>query len=85
MNFTLKVWRQDSKSTSGQFSTYSVKEVSPDSSFLEMLDVLNEQLTETDQEPVAFDSDCREGVCGMCSMVIDGQAHGPLPGTVCQL
>ncbi len=86
MKFKLKVWRQPSADLRGRFQTYTVEDISPDSSFLEMIDVLNEQLTERGEEPVAFDSDCREGVCGTCSMVIDGQAHGPLPATTtCQL
>ena len=86
MKITLKVWRQAGPEEAGRMETYHLHEVSPDMSFLEMLDVLNERLIQTGQEPVAFDHDCREGICGMCSLVIDGQAHGPEDGTtVCQL
>ena len=86
MKFRLKVWRQDSSIRAGRLVDYSVDGISPDASFLEMLDLLNEELTERGEEPVAFDSDCREGICGMCSLVINGQAHGPLPATTtCQL
>ncbi len=86
MKFTLKVWRQNDSDSRGSFEVYSVDNISGETSFLEMLDALNMQLTRDDVEPVAFDSDCREGVCGMCSMVIDGQAHGPNPATTtCQL
>ena len=86
MNLRLKIWRQASNSASGGFVTYAVKDISPDSSFLEMLDVLNEQLALEGDEPVAFDSDCREGICGTCCLVINGRAHGPLPATTtCQL
>jgi len=85
MKINLKVWRQKNQNTSGSFETYSV-EASPDMSFLEMFDVLNEQLIEEGKEPVAFDHDCREGICGMCSMVINGRPHGPKQGvTTCQL
>lgn len=79
MNVTLRVWRQQSRDDTGRMVTYQVAEVSPDMSFLEMLDVLNERLEMEDQEPIAFDSDCREGICGTCGLVIDGIAHGPLP------
>lgn len=86
MNLTLKVWRQKNAKTPGQLVTYNVKEISPDMSFLEMFDVLNEDLLRQGQEPVAFDHDCREGICGMCSMYINGRAHGPEKGTTtCQL
>lgn len=85
MRITLKIWRQDDSQTQGRFLTYRLDGVSPDSSFLEMLDVLNEELTAKGEEPVAFDSDCREGICGMCGIVIDGQAHGPERTTTCQL
>ena len=86
MNLTLKVWRQRNKNTEGQLETYPVQGVSPDMSFLEMMDVLNEQLIHEGKEPVAFDHDCREGICGMCSMYINGRPHGPLGGvTTCQL
>ena len=85
MRFTLRVWRQEGPEADGRLVDYPVEGVSPDTSFLEMMDILNEQLTEKGEEPVAFDSDCREGICGMCSMVINGQAHGPLPeSTTCQ-
>lgn len=86
MNLTLKVWRQKSPSVKGSLVTYKVKDISPDMSFLEMLDVLNERLIEQGEEPVAFDHDCREGICGMCSLVINGLPHGPEGGTTtCQL
>jgi succinate dehydrogenase / fumarate reductase iron-sulfur subunit len=86
MEITLKVWRQAGLGQAGRMETYHLHDVSPDMSFLEMLDLLNERLISTGQDPVAFDHDCREGICGMCSLVIDGQAHGPEPGTtVCQL
>jgi succinate dehydrogenase / fumarate reductase iron-sulfur subunit len=86
MDLTLKVWRQENRKAKGRFETYSLKNISPDSSFLEMLDVLNEQLVMGNQDPVAFDHDCREGICGMCSLFINGRAHGPDEAiTTCQL
>ena len=86
LNLTLHVWRQKDKTSPGKMVKYQVKGVSSHASFLEMLDILNEQLIERGEEPVAFDHDCREGICGMCSLVINGQAHGPDQGTtVCQL
>ncbi len=86
MRITLKVWRQKDTDAAGSFKTYYLHDVSPDMSFLEMLDVLNDRLIQTGDEPVAFDHDCREGICGMCSLVINGQAHGGDAGTtVCQL
>jgi len=86
MNLTLKVWRQKNAKTTGQLVTYNVKDISPEMSFLEMFDVLNEDLLRQGQEPIAFDHDCREGICGMCSMFINGRAHGPEKGTTtCQL
>lgn len=86
MKITLKVWRQKSGTTPGEFKTYTMNEVSEDMSFLEMFDVLNEELVRTGDDPIAFDHDCREGICGMCSMYINGRAHGPLTGTTtCQL
>ena len=86
MKFTLRIWRQKDAQQEGQFVRYELSGIEADMSFLEMLDILNEQLTAKGEEPVAFDSDCREGVCGMCSLVIDGKAHGPLQGTTtCQL
>jgi succinate dehydrogenase / fumarate reductase, iron-sulfur subunit len=86
MDLTLKVWRQENRKAKGRFESYSLKNISPDSSFLEMLDVLNEQLVHGNQEPVAFDHDCREGICGMCSLFINGRAHGPDEDiTTCQL
>ncbi|MGE4650305.1 MAG: succinate dehydrogenase/fumarate reductase iron-sulfur subunit [Myxococcota bacterium] len=86
MKFRLKIWKQASGDAPGAFSDYKVDGISPETSFLEMIDTLNERLTERGEEPVAFESDCREGICGMCSMVINGQPHGPLPGTTtCQL
>jgi len=86
MNLTLKVWRQKNKDDRGKFETYPVQHISPDMSFLEMFDVLNEHLINEGKDPVAFDHDCREGICGMCSMFINGRPHGPLQGvTTCQL
>jgi succinate dehydrogenase / fumarate reductase iron-sulfur subunit len=85
MNLTLRVWRQAGPDEPGGFSTYVVRDISPDMSFLEMLDTLNEELILRGEEPVAFDHDCREGICGACGMVINGQAHGPQPTTTCQL
>ena len=86
MHIKLKVWRQSNSSTQGGFENYSLDGVSPDMSFLEMFDVLNEQLIEAGTEPVAFDHDCREGICGMCSIYINGRAHGPdREVTTCQL
>jgi succinate dehydrogenase / fumarate reductase iron-sulfur subunit len=86
MNLTLKVWRQKDKNAAGGFETYQVKDISSEMSFLEMFDVLNERLIVEGKEPIAFDHDCREGICGMCSMVIDGRPHGPWEAnTTCQL
>jgi succinate dehydrogenase / fumarate reductase iron-sulfur subunit len=86
MKLTLKIWRQKDRSTPGKLETYTLDHVSPDMSMLEMLDVLNEQLMHAGQDPIAFDHDCREGICGSCSMVVDGRPHGPRKGTtVCQL
>src|SRR5688500_14938182 len=86
MNLTLKVWRQKNGETPGEFATYHANNVIPDMSFLEMLDVVNEGLLEKGEEPIAFDSDCREGICGMCSLVINGIAHGGFRGTAtCQV
>lgn len=86
MNFTLKIWRQKSANDQGKLVEYKIKDISSDVSFLEMLDVLNESLVEKGEEPVEFDHDCREGICGMCSLYINGEAHGPERGvTTCQL
>jgi succinate dehydrogenase / fumarate reductase iron-sulfur subunit len=86
INITLKIWRQKNTNAKGGIETYSLANVSTDSSFLEMLDQLNEQLINAQKEPVAFDHDCREGICGMCSLYINGRAHGPETGTTtCQL
>ncbi|MCG3164136.1 MAG: Fumarate reductase iron-sulfur subunit [Acidobacteria bacterium] len=86
MNLTLRIWRQKNANTPGEFVTYEAKDVSPDMSFLEMLDVVNEELMRRGEEPIAFDNDCREGICGMCSLMINGVPHGPLPQTAtCQL
>jgi succinate dehydrogenase / fumarate reductase iron-sulfur subunit len=85
MQLTLKIWRQKNASDQGGFATYPVKDVSKDMSFLEMLDVLNEELTEKGEDPVHFDHDCREGICGTCSLYINGKPHGPLQTTTCQL
>mgnify|MGYP006091491599 FL=1 len=86
LNLTLKVWRQKNKDDKGKFETHKLKNLDTHMSFLEMMDVLNEKLILNKIEPVAFDHDCREGICGMCSMVINGRPHGPLKGTTtCQL
>ncbi|MBX3175605.1 MAG: succinate dehydrogenase/fumarate reductase iron-sulfur subunit [Gemmatimonadaceae bacterium] len=86
MNVTLHVWRQAGPETGGSMVTYPAKDISPDMSFLEMLDVVNERLIEQGQEPIAFDHDCREGICGSCGMMINGSAHGPMAlTTACQL
>jgi len=81
LSIKLKVWRQENKDVKGSFKTYEVKDINPDMSFLEMLDVLNEDLIHEDKIPIEFDNDCREGICGMCGMVINGTAHGPKSGT----
>ena len=85
MKITLKIWRQKNKETKGAFKTYSLDHVSPDMSFLEMLDVLNNDLILKGEESIAFDHDCREGICGTCSLYINGRPHGPLQTTTCQL
>lgn len=86
MNLTLNIWRQTRPDTEGKLVRYELTDVSPDMSFLEMLDMLNEKLVEKGEAPVEFDHDCREGICGSCGVMIDGQAHGPMPGTTaCQL
>ena len=86
MTINLKVWKQKNAKTSGNLETYKVDHVSPDMSFLEMFDVLNEKLVQDNKEPIAFDHDCREGICGTCGIMINGRAHGPVAGiTVCQL
>ncbi len=85
MKITLKIWRQPNPGTAGGIQTYELDDVSEDMSFLEMLDVLNEELNAKGEEPVAFDSDCREGICGMCGLMINGEAHGPEVTTTCQL
>ncbi len=86
MNITLKVWRQKNQKDRGAFQTYEVKDISSEMSFLEMFDVLNERLIHEGKEPIAFDHDCREGICGTCSMYINGRPHGPWHGTTtCQL
>lgn len=85
MKLNLKIWRQKNAADKGGFVTYVADEVSKDMSFLEMLDVLNDQLTEKGEDPVHFDHDCREGICGMCSLYINGKPHGPLQTTTCQL
>lgn len=86
MKVTLKVWRQKDQNAKGSLETHQVNDVSPDMSFLEMFDVLNDKLICDGKDPIAFDHDCREGICGMCSMYINGQPHGPLQGvTTCQL
>jgi succinate dehydrogenase / fumarate reductase iron-sulfur subunit len=86
MHFTLRVWRQRNATEPGRMVQYEAKDVEPDMSFLEMLDVVNKELCEKGEEPIAFDSDCREGICGTCSLMIDGRAHGPSKGaTTCQI
>ncbi|MEP6778163.1 MAG: succinate dehydrogenase/fumarate reductase iron-sulfur subunit [Chthoniobacterales bacterium] len=86
MNFLLRVWRQKNHETEGKLVDYEATDISPNTSFLEMLDIVNERLVERGDEPIAFDSDCREGICGTCALTIDGEAHGPEhPGAACQL
>ncbi|MFT5429769.1 MAG: succinate dehydrogenase / fumarate reductase iron-sulfur subunit [Myxococcota bacterium] len=86
MNLTLHVWRQSGPTVTGRFEKYEAKDVSPNSSFLEMLDQVNDGLVGTGKAPIAFDHDCREGICGMCGVMVNGQAHGPVPGTTaCQV
>jgi succinate dehydrogenase / fumarate reductase, iron-sulfur subunit len=85
VKLTLKIWRQPDAATAGSMHTYDVDDVSADMSFLEMLDVLNEELNAKGEDPIAFDSDCREGICGMCGLMINGEAHGPVTTTTCQL
>ena len=85
MKLTLKIWRQAGPQAEGGIHTYDVDEISEDMSFLEMLDVLNEQLINDDEEPIVFDHDCREGICGSCDLMINGEAHGPEVTTTCQL
>lgn len=86
LKLTLRIWRQPDADSPGAFRSYEVSDISPDMSFLELLDVLNEQLIERGEEPVAFDHDCREGICGSCGLMINGQAHGPHRGTAtCQV
>jgi len=86
ISFTLKVWRQNGPTAEGHFDTFEMKDIPGDTSFLEMLDILNEQLIEANKEPFVFDHDCREGICGMCSLYINGHPHGPAQGaTTCQL
>ncbi len=85
MRITLKVWRQKNSNSKGEFRTYQLDQISEDMSFLEVFDVLNHDLIKKGEEPVAFDHDCREGICGACSMYINGRPHGPLQTTTCQL
>src|SRR3712207_1918729 len=85
MRIKLRIWRQPGPTTEGAMHDYELDDVSPDMSFLEMLDVLNEELLTRGEEPVAFDSDCREGICGSCGLMINGEAHGPEVTTTCQL
>jgi succinate dehydrogenase / fumarate reductase, iron-sulfur subunit len=85
MDFTLKVWRQKNAKDKGKLVEYKLKDISADVSFLEMMDELNENLAHKGEDPIAFDHDCREGICGMCSMFIDGKPHGPVQSTTCQL
>ncbi len=86
MNFRLRIWRQPSAKSRGKLVDYEMRDISPNTSFLEMLDILNEKLLGRGDEPIAFDSDCREGICGTCSLTLNGEAHGPdHPGAVCEL
>ncbi|MEQ8713175.1 MAG: succinate dehydrogenase/fumarate reductase iron-sulfur subunit [Cyclobacteriaceae bacterium] len=85
MDLTLKIWRQKNANSKGKMETYQVKDISPDTSFLEMLDILNNDLESQGVDPVHFDHDCREGICGMCSLYINGHPHGPQQTTTCQL
>src|SRR6266480_3351420 len=86
MNFKLRVWRQKNRQSRGKLLTYEARDISPNTSFLEMLDIVNENLLGRGDDPIAFDSDCREGICGTCSLTINGEAHGPdHPGAVCEL
>jgi len=86
MNFTLKIWRQKNRQAEGRLVTYTVRDIPPDASFLEMLDILNQDLVTKGEEPVAFDHDCREGICGSCGLMIKGRAHGPNRGVAtCEL
>jgi succinate dehydrogenase / fumarate reductase iron-sulfur subunit len=86
MDFTLKIWRQANAKAKGKFEIYKISNISPDTSFLEMMDILNDKLVCEGRDPVAFDHDCREGICGMCSLYINGHAHGPDSDiTTCQL
>jgi len=86
MNFRLRVWRQKDRQSKGRLVDYEARDVSPDTSFLEMLDIVNDELTERGETPIAFDSDCREGICGSCALTINGQAHGPQhPSAACQI
>ncbi|MCS7074509.1 MAG: succinate dehydrogenase/fumarate reductase iron-sulfur subunit [Bacteroidia bacterium] len=86
LNFTLKVWRQPGPNQPGQFKTYKAENISPNASFLEMMDVVNEQIIRAGEDPITFDHDCREGICGSCGMYINGRAHGPGKGTTtCQV
>jgi succinate dehydrogenase / fumarate reductase iron-sulfur subunit len=86
VKLTLHVWRQESAKAEGRFETYQTPDITPDMSFLEMLDVVNQELIESGRDPIAFDHDCREGICGMCGLVINGEAHGPqTAATTCQL
>ena len=86
MNFRLKIWRQKDQRSKGRLVDYRARDISPETSFLEMLDIVNDELTERGESPIAFDSDCREGICGACSLTINGQAHGPQhPAAACQI
>src|ERR1700675_4306908 len=86
MNFNLRVWRQKNAQSKGKLVKYEAKDISPNTSFFEMLDIVNEQLISRSEEPIAFDSDCREGFCGTCSLTINVEAHGPdHPGAACQV
>ena len=86
MNFRLRIWRQSDPASAGKLVDYEARDISPDTSFLEMLDIVNDELTERGETPIAFDSDCREGICGTCALTINGHAHGPRhPSAACQI
>src|SRR5438105_15662387 len=86
VKFQLRVWRQATAKSNGRFTTYEARNIAPNTSFLEMIDIVNDELTERGETPIAFDSDCREGICGTCALTISGEAHGPQhPSAACQI